>query len=210
MDGRFDQVLRKVLGCSQVDAEGLCTVLTRIEVAMNSRTIIQDDNNKTLTPSYFFNGGKLTTLPDGPEPTGMKMLTKSFRQSQKLTQDLWRRWQKENLLQLRKYHEVRKQPQRGPKFKVGDTVLLQEEKQPRHMWKKAKIEELSRKRQPDPNCYPLTTRHNENQSSSAAGHSFGDWPGWIGCEELRHLSPFNSLTYVKVSCSTNSCVIFTR
>jgi hypothetical protein len=30
----------------------------------------------------------------------------------------------------------------GPKFKVGDVVLLQEEKQPRHMWEKARIEEL--------------------------------------------------------------------
>jgi hypothetical protein len=91
MVGSTKRCLRRLLGRSQVDAEGLCTVLTSIDAALNSRPIIQDDNNETLTPSHFLNGGKLITLPDGPEPTGMKMLTKAFRQSHKLTQDLWRR-----------------------------------------------------------------------------------------------------------------------
>jgi len=30
----------------------------------------------------------------------------------------------------------------GPKFKAEDIVLLQEERMPRHMWKKARIDEL--------------------------------------------------------------------
>jgi hypothetical protein len=38
--------------------------------------------------------------------------------------------------------EVTKPSRQGPKFKVGDIVLLQEEKKPRHMWKKARIEDL--------------------------------------------------------------------
>jgi hypothetical protein len=141
MVGSTRRSLRKVLGRSQVDAEELYTVLTSIEAALNSRRITQDDNG-TLTPSHFLNSGKLTIIPDSPEPTGMKMLTKAFWQSQKLTQDLWRRWQKEYLLQLRNYHEVRKPSRQGPKFRVGDIVLLQEEKQARHMWKKARIEDL--------------------------------------------------------------------
>jgi hypothetical protein len=124
-----------------VDVEGLYTVSTSIEAALISQPIIQEDN-ATLTPSHFLNGRKLTTIPVGPEPTGTKMLTRAFRQSQKLTEDLWRRWQKEYLLQLWNYHKVRKPSQQGPKFKVGDIVFLKEEKQPRHMWKKARIEEL--------------------------------------------------------------------
>jgi hypothetical protein len=48
---------------------------------------------------------------------------------------------KEYLLELRNYHQVR-QPQGGDaRVKVGDLVL-QEEVLPRHLWKRARIEEL--------------------------------------------------------------------
>jgi hypothetical protein len=141
MGGSTKRCLRKVLRRSQVDAEELYTVLTSVEAALNSRPITQDDN-EPLTRSHSLNGGKLTTIPDGPEPTGTKMLTKAFRQSQKPTQDLRQRWQKKYLLQLRNYHEVRKPSRQGPIFKIGDMVLLQEDKTPRHMWKKTRIEDL--------------------------------------------------------------------
>jgi len=49
---------------------------------------------------------------------------------------------KEHLLQLRSYHEVRRPALQGPKLKVGDIVLLQEERMPRRMWKKARIDDL--------------------------------------------------------------------
>ena len=45
--------LRKVLGRSQVDAEGLQTILLGIEAALNSRPITQDDENETFTPAHF-------------------------------------------------------------------------------------------------------------------------------------------------------------
>jgi hypothetical protein len=69
--GSTKRCLRKVLGRSQVDTEELYTVLTSTEAAMNSRPITQDDN-ETFAPSHFLNGGKLTTIPDGPVPTGTK------------------------------------------------------------------------------------------------------------------------------------------
>ena len=43
---------------------------------------------------------------------------------------------------MRSYHEVRRPARLGPKLKVGDIVLLQEERTPRQMWKKARIDEL--------------------------------------------------------------------
>jgi len=116
--------LRKVLGRSKVDEEELQTNLVGIEAALNSRPIIQDDDNETLTTAHFFTGGKLTTFPHGPEAVGTENLTRSFRQHQRLTEALWRRWQMEYLLQLRNYREVRIPARQGPKFKLGDIVLL--------------------------------------------------------------------------------------
>jgi hypothetical protein len=55
--------LRKVLGRSQVDTEGLQTILVEIEAAIHSRPITQDHENETLTPAHFLTGGRLTTIP---------------------------------------------------------------------------------------------------------------------------------------------------
>jgi hypothetical protein len=125
--------LRKVLGRSQVDAEGFQTILVGIEASLNSRPITQDDENETLAPAHFLTGGRLTTIPQGPEPVSTESLTRAFRQHQRLTETLWQRWQREHLLQLRSYHEVRRPARQGPKLKVGDIVLLQEERMPRHV-----------------------------------------------------------------------------
>jgi len=130
-----------VVGRSQVDAEELQTILVGTEVALNSRPVTQDEENEALTPAHFLTGGKLTTIPHGPEPVRTESLTRSFQQHQRLTETLWRRWKMEYLLQLRSYHDVRSTRQ-GPKLKVGGIVLLQEERMPRHMWKKARIDEL--------------------------------------------------------------------
>jgi hypothetical protein len=51
-----------------VDEEELHTILVVTEAALNSRSIIQDEDNENLTPAHFLTGGKLTTIPHGPEP----------------------------------------------------------------------------------------------------------------------------------------------
>jgi hypothetical protein len=61
---------------------------------------------------------------------------------QKVTEDFWRRWKKEYLLQLRNYNEVKRPPGEHHKFRVGDVILVQEDIQPRQMWKIARIEDV--------------------------------------------------------------------
>ena len=134
--------LWKVLGRPRVDEEELQTILVGIEATLNSRPTIPEDDNEILTPAHFLTGGKLTTIHHGPDPVRREYLTRSFRQHQRPTESLWRRCQREYLLQLRTYHEFRRPVRQGPKFKVGDIVLLQEERMQRHMWKKARIDEL--------------------------------------------------------------------
>ena len=69
-------------------------------------------------------------------------LTKTHQRTQKLADDFWKRWEKEYLLHLRNFHEVSQPNKRSGKVRVGDIVLLQEDRRPRHMWKKARVEEL--------------------------------------------------------------------
>jgi hypothetical protein len=132
-----------VLGRSQVDEEELHTILTGIEAALNSRPVGQGgDNWETLTPSHLLSGEKLTAIPSGSEPDTNKDLSREFRLKQKVTEDFWRHWKREYLLQLRNYHEVRRPSGEHPKFRVGDIVLLQEDIRPRHLWKRARLEDI--------------------------------------------------------------------
>jgi hypothetical protein len=118
------------------------TTLVAIESAINSRPIVQaEDETDALTPAHFLIGGRLTAIPTGPEPETNGSLTKEFRMRQKLADDFWRRWQREYLTTLRSFNEVRQQ-QASTRLRRGDVALLQEDVRPRHMWKKALIEQL--------------------------------------------------------------------
>jgi hypothetical protein len=126
MIGTTKRCLRKVLGRFQVSEEGLNTTLVAVEAAINSRPIVQaEDEAGALTPAHFLIGERLTAIPSGPEHAD----------------DFWRQWQREYLTTLRSFHEVRQQ-QASTKCRRGDVALLQDV-HPRHMWKRAVIEYLT-------------------------------------------------------------------
>ena len=57
--------LRKVLGRHEVSEEGLNTILVAIESAINSRPIVQtEDELGALTPAHFLDGETLTAIPN--------------------------------------------------------------------------------------------------------------------------------------------------
>ena len=140
MVGTTKPCLHKVLGRFQV-SEGLNTILVATEAAINSRPIVQtEDESGALTTAHFLVRERLTAIPTGPEPEMNGSLTKEFRMRQKLVDNLWRWWQREYLTTLRSFHEVWQQ-QASPKFGIGDVALLQEVR-PRHMWKRAHFEQF--------------------------------------------------------------------
>jgi hypothetical protein len=71
-------------------------MLISIEAAVNSRPIMQCGVSEALTPVHFLIGGPVT-IPIGPEPETRKDLAKEFRLRLKLSDDFWKRWQKEYL-----------------------------------------------------------------------------------------------------------------
>jgi len=141
MIGTTKRCLRKVLGRSQATDEELATTLVSIEAALNSRPITQDTED-ALTPAHFLCGAKLTTLPSTTEPQRECNLKKTHQRTKRMADDFWRRWEKEYLMELRSFHLISQPKGRSEKVRTGDVVLLQEDRSPRHMWKKARVEEL--------------------------------------------------------------------
>jgi hypothetical protein len=71
-----------------------------------------------------------------------KNLKKAHQRTQKRADDFWKRWEKEYLLQLRNFHEVSQPHKRSGNVRIGDIVLLQEDRRPRHMWNRARVVDL--------------------------------------------------------------------
>ena len=72
--------LCKVLGRFQVSQEGLNNTLVATEDAINSRPIVQaEDEAGALIPAHLLIVERLTATPSGPEPETNGSLTKEFR-----------------------------------------------------------------------------------------------------------------------------------
>jgi hypothetical protein len=119
--------------------------LISIEATVNSRPITQGEDSAALTPAHFLIGEGLATIPIGSEPTARQSLAKEFRLKPKLSDDFWKRWTKEYLLELRNFHEVQCPVRKTAQLRLGDVVLIQEDVRPRHLGR-AHIEELRKGR----------------------------------------------------------------
>ncbi|XP_071043089.1 uncharacterized protein [Parasteatoda tepidariorum] len=77
--GLTKRCLRKSLGRTLLDEEGLSTALVGVEAALNSRSLVyekgNDDPEETLTPSHFLTGKRLTTIPSQPAASSRNLPT---------------------------------------------------------------------------------------------------------------------------------------
>ncbi|XP_054710302.1 uncharacterized protein LOC129220001 [Uloborus diversus] len=141
--------LKKVLGRSCLSYEEIQTTLTEIEAVINGRplTYVYDEINEPfpLTPSHFLIGKRPNFFPDIPsvaEPkSNKKTLTKLLRYRDQILNHFWKRWRTEYLLELRSANRI--VPIDTPtKFKIGDVVIVYEDKVPKHMWKIGVVKDL--------------------------------------------------------------------
>jgi hypothetical protein len=146
MIGKVKRYLRKVLGQSRLTEEQLNTTLISIEASVTSRPITQGEGSAALISAHFLIGEGLVTIPKGIEPTARQNLTKELRLQQQLSDDFWKRWTKEYLVELRSFHEVQRPEGKAAQLRLGDVVLIQEDARPRHLWGRAHVEELRKGR----------------------------------------------------------------
>jgi hypothetical protein len=142
MADTIKRCLRKFLGKSRLTEEQLNTTLFSTEAAVNSRPITQGEDSAALTPAHFLIGEGLATIPTGPEPTARQNLAKELRVKQKLSDDFWKRWTKQYVLELRNFHEVQRPVGQTTQLNLGDIILIQEDVRSRHLWGRAHIEDL--------------------------------------------------------------------
>lgn len=131
--------LHRVVGNTKLDFEEMCTVLTQVEAALNSRplgTIPLEDGIEVLTPGHFLIGRPIQAIPDHPQSYQPMTTLRRWYLCQSLVRHFWERWRNEYLVALRKYSKW-KRPSEN--FRVGDIVVLKEDNLVTSRWPIARI-----------------------------------------------------------------------
>lgn len=137
---------RSCLGRALLTFTELNTLLIKIEGVINSRplTAVSDDHRdpSPISPAHLAIGRSLNQLPDVHEDSlemSSKRIMERYLYLQRLFNHYWKRWKQEYLHQLtvrNKWHK-----EEAP-IKVGDIVLVSDDKVSRGKWPLARVEEV--------------------------------------------------------------------
>ena len=114
---------------------------------MNNRplcAVYEDDYEDVLTPNHLTFGRRLETTSDGKPEIHIGKgvgLQKRKRFIDTLVDHFWNRWRKEYVTSLREYQR-RTNVRHSEKVKMGDIVIIFDDKQPRHLWRMGKVFKL--------------------------------------------------------------------
>ena len=143
--------LKKVLKNARLTYEELLTVITEIELVLNSRPLTYlhfDDVEEPLTLSHLVVGRRLMTIPEDcaikeEKESDNELLTRRQRYLILLLSHFWNRWRNDYVLSLREHLRNVVKRNDAPVITVGDIVtVMAENKSHRGSWKLAKVEEV--------------------------------------------------------------------
>ncbi|XP_030762208.1 uncharacterized protein LOC115887024 [Sitophilus oryzae] len=136
--------LKHCIGPFSVTFEEFSTILARIEGILNSRPLTPlscDPNDlQALSPGHFLIGRPITAIPY-PDVTQCQVnRLDKFRRLQAISQEFWRRWQREYLPEL----QVRTKWKRHGSsiINVGKLVLIKDINSPPMSWKLGRVTKL--------------------------------------------------------------------
>lgn len=135
--------LFRVLGPHKLDYDDMETLLIQIECCLNSRPIIPISDDPTdiqpLTPGHFLIGSPLKAVPDVDVSAIPFNRLHRWQQTQKIFQDVWKRWSTEYLSSLQPRTKWCKAP---VAIETGRLVILLDENVPPMHWPTARITDV--------------------------------------------------------------------
>ena len=123
--------LKKILGQAKFSYDELLTAVTEVEMVLNSRPLSYimsaDDLEEPLTPSHLMVGRRLMNAPDHNclESGDFEVIPKSLTRHLSTTiNQLWERWRREYLVELREAHKQHSRRCNAPRVSIGDVVII--------------------------------------------------------------------------------------
>ena len=142
MNRSLKEPLRKVLGKALLSYSELYTILTDIEAVLNQKPLsyheVDPSDPEPITPSQLAIGRNLRELPP-IQCDGNVSVTKRYKHLQQVLEHFWKRWSSEYLPTLQQRGKWQKI---GPLLKIGDVVLIADDKIARPSWPLGRVIEL--------------------------------------------------------------------
>ncbi len=140
------KALIKSLGHACVDRSQLEVVMAEIEAMVNDRPLgVSGESTDVITPSMLCSGRRLGQLPDTSEKVNhTDDLNKMWFYKKRLTQQFWKIWRNNYLLELgvmKKWKKSLDIP-----VQVGQIVQINDPNMKKHCWKNGRIEALHKGR----------------------------------------------------------------
>ncbi|XP_055604816.1 uncharacterized protein LOC129753047 [Uranotaenia lowii] len=128
--------LLREIGQTNITYEDMTTLLTEVEMCLNSRPLIpiptEPDDIEALTPGHFLVGGSLRAPPDEDVAEVPDNHLTHWKLTQKRFQRIWRRWYPEYLQQLQSRATKHQKP--ATVIQEGSMVVIHDDLLPPAQW----------------------------------------------------------------------------
>ncbi|XP_047984326.1 uncharacterized protein LOC125224867 [Leguminivora glycinivorella] len=130
--------LHRVLGEQHLTFEEFSTLLAQIEGCLNARPLCalteDPDDLDYITPAHFLSSGPTLHIVETERDERTR-----WRLTQKIVQDIWKKWQTEYLCQLQSRC---KWTQLKPNIEIGDVVIIHDAHLPAGKWALGRVSEV--------------------------------------------------------------------
>ena len=138
--------LKRTIGRKRIDFLEMQTLVYEVEAILNNRPLCnnyEDDIEDVLTPNHLIFGRRLETVTSGHvNDSGDEYYDRRVRHLEEMLTYFWKIWRTEYITSLRESHKSSKS--KLEIVKEGDIVLIYDDKQPRHLWKLGRVQEVIR------------------------------------------------------------------
>ena len=149
--GLFKCSVSRVVGRAMLDFQEFLTLIYEVNAVLNSRPIsyVYDTVGEEgpITPSKLWCGKNITLFPpfyeariDNKDP---EICKKRLKYLDKILTHVWKRFSRSYLTSLSERHLSRNLPMDGRQPKVGEVVLIKNDKMPRGRWKIARVKSVT-------------------------------------------------------------------
>ena len=142
MVGLVKSTLKKSLGQAHMTFSELQETMLDIEFSLNNRPLTyqgEEIDIETLTPNHLMHGRRFKPIKEDDVFSDEEKIParKRLKYLQVCKDRHWKRWKKEYLSSLREYHKIT--GSKPNNIAIGGIVLIQDENQPRNMWKLGRV-----------------------------------------------------------------------
>ncbi|XP_058810131.1 uncharacterized protein LOC131675240 [Phymastichus coffea] len=136
-------LMKRDIGEHTLTFEELSTVMTEIEACLNSRPLCPLNTDpadlNVLTPAHFLIGDTLVVIPDEESPNVPENRLNRYQLMQRMRNQFWKQWSTDYLQHLQERGKWRNP---NENFKVGQLVLIKDDRYPPSKWPLGRIIEV--------------------------------------------------------------------